>query len=94
MTNCEKFNAMLNSCQDPQAMYGALYALAPAIREARPEVKKEIKMDAAEMKKAVAETPNFFRVARELSKFKSPYKAADMLLALAGPSLKEDGQHE
>ena len=51
-------------------------------------------MDAAEMKRAVAETPNFFRLAKELSKFKNPYKAADMLLALAGPSLKEDGQHE
>ena len=51
-------------------------------------------MDVAEMKKAVSETPNFFRIAKELSKFKSPYKAADTLLAVAGPILKEGEQHE
>lgn len=35
MTNNERFNAMLNSCQHPQAVYNALYALAPAISKAR-----------------------------------------------------------
>lgn len=35
MTNNERFNAMLNSCQHPRAVYNALYALAPAISEAR-----------------------------------------------------------
>lgn len=35
MTNNERFNAMLNSYQHPQAVYNALYALAPAISEAR-----------------------------------------------------------
>lgn len=35
MTNNERFNAMLNSCQSPRAVYNALYALAPVISEAR-----------------------------------------------------------
>ncbi len=35
MTNNERFNAMLNSCLHPRAVYNALYALAPAIRGAR-----------------------------------------------------------
>lgn len=39
------------------------------------------------------ETPNFLRLAQELNKFKEPYKAADMLLAMLS-SRKEDGQHE
>lgn len=30
MTNCEKFNAVLNSCQNPRAVYDALFALARA----------------------------------------------------------------
>lgn len=28
-TNNERFNAILNSCQHPRAIYNALYALAP-----------------------------------------------------------------
>lgn len=41
------------------------------------------------------ETPNFLRLAQELNRrFKDPYKAADMLLAVAESVLKEDGQHE
>lgn len=35
MTNNERFNAMLNSCQHPWAVYNALYALAPVINESR-----------------------------------------------------------
>ena len=38
-----------------------------------------------------AHKPNLWRVACELSRFKDPYKALDMLLALAGPLLKEGG---
>ena len=30
MSNKEKFNAALNSCQNPQAVYGALLALGKA----------------------------------------------------------------
>lgn len=40
-----------------------------------------------------AKCPNMWRLARELSKFKDPYKAADTLLAMAGPMLKE-ADHE
>ena len=37
------------------------------------------------------DTPNFQRLAQELNRrFKNPYKAADMLLTIAGPMLKED----
>lgn len=36
-----------------------------------------------------AQKPNLWRLACELSKFKEPYKALDMPLALAGPMLKE-----
>lgn len=41
-----------------------------------------------------AQKPNLWRVACELSKLKEPYKTLDMLLALAGPLLREgrDGQ--
>ena len=35
MTNNERFNDLLNSCQNPRAMYNALLALAPVIKEAR-----------------------------------------------------------
>lgn len=35
MTNNERFNALLNNCQHPEAMYNALLALAPVIKEAR-----------------------------------------------------------
>lgn len=30
MTNNERFNAMLNSCHNPRAIFNALQALAPA----------------------------------------------------------------
>lgn len=35
MTNNERFNTLLNNCQHPRTVYNALYALAPAISEAR-----------------------------------------------------------
>lgn len=35
MTNNEKFNALLNNCRRPRAVYNALSALAPTIREVR-----------------------------------------------------------
>ena len=38
-----------------------------------------------------ANMPNLWQVACELAKFKDPYKACDILLALAGPMLKEAG---
>lgn len=41
-----------------------------------------------------ADRPNLWRVACELSKFKEPDKALDMLLALAGPMLRGDGHDE
>lgn len=37
-----------------------------------------------------ASTPSLWRVACELAKFRDPYKAADLLLAIAKPALKED----
>ena len=37
-----------------------------------------------------ANTPNWWRLACELSKFKEPEKALNLLLAIAGPMLKED----
>lgn len=37
-----------------------------------------------------ADTPNLWRLACELSKFKNPYKTLDMVIAIAGPMLKED----
>jgi len=33
--NNQKFNDLLNSCKDPRAMYNALLALAPLIKELR-----------------------------------------------------------
>ena len=53
---------------------------------------KEVKME--NLEELRAKKPNLYRVACELSKFKNPYKAADMLLALAGPILKEGTEHE
>lgn len=41
-----------------------------------------------------ADMPNLWRVACELAKFKDPHKACDMLLALAGPMLKEADHDE
>ena len=41
-----------------------------------------------------ADTPNLWRVACKLSKFKNPYKAVDALLAVAGPMLKEADHDE
>jgi len=32
MTNNEKFNQMLNACEDPEGMLAALLLLVPAIR--------------------------------------------------------------
>lgn len=40
-----------------------------------------------------ADKPNLWRLACELSKFKNPYKATDVLLAFTGPILKE-GDHD
>ena len=39
-----------------------------------------------------AKRPNLYRVACELAKFEDPYKALDMLLALAGPMLRGEDQ--
>lgn len=36
-----------------------------------------------------ASKPNLWRLACELAKFKDPYKATDMLMALATPMMKE-----
>lgn len=41
-----------------------------------------------------ANMPNLWRFACELSKFKNPYKTLDMVLALAGPMLKEADHDE
>lgn len=41
-----------------------------------------------------ANKPNMWRVACELAKFKEPYKALDMLMALAGPMLKQEREQE
>lgn len=38
-----------------------------------------------------ANKPNLWRLACELSKFKEPEKALNLLLAIAGPTLKEGG---
>lgn len=37
MTNNEKFNALLNSCQHPQAVYDALLAFAETVKERKGE---------------------------------------------------------
>ena len=47
-----------------------------------------------EMPKKYANTPNLWRLACELSKFKEPEKALNLLLAIAGPMLKEDGDEQ
>ena len=39
-----------------------------------------------------ADRPNLWRVACELAKFKDQYKAADTLMALAGPVLATRGK--
>lgn len=36
-----------------------------------------------------ANKPNLWRVVSELSKLRDPYRAVDMLLAIAGPALKQ-----
>lgn len=36
-----------------------------------------------------ANRPNLWRVAYELAKFEDPHRTVDMLMALAGPMLKE-----
>lgn len=40
--------------------------------------------------KIKAERPNLWRVACELSKFKDPYKVANILLAVVVPMLKQE----
>lgn len=37
-------------------------------------------MDIKETSNVVVDTPNFLRLAKELSRFKNPYKAADTIL--------------
>ena len=41
MTNNEKFNAMINACDDPRRMLNALIALAPLLRASRPQSERE-----------------------------------------------------
>ena len=41
-----------------------------------------------------ANRPNLWRLACELSKFDNPYKAADLLLAISGPMLKKEADHD
>ena len=41
--------------------------------------------------KKYAHTPNLWRLACEPGKFKEPEKALNLLLAIAGPMLKEGG---
>lgn len=72
--NNEKFNAMLNNCQRPRAVYNALAALSG---------------DSTSEDTMRTDTPNFLRLAQELNKFKDPYKAADLLLSVAGATLRE-----
>lgn len=57
------------------------------------KIKEEFKLhhDMSRPPEQYASTPNLWRLACELSKFKGPYKAAGMLLAMAGPVLKEGG---
>lgn len=38
--------------------------------------------------------PRLYRVACELSKFEDPYKALDVLLALAGQTPKREDNHD
>lgn len=52
------------------------------------------KMDANERTKAIVDTPNFFRLARELSRFKNPYKAADTILLFAKNSVEDSAHSE
>lgn len=40
MTNNEKFNQMLNSCQHPRRVYNALTALAEAPQPEKPNIQK------------------------------------------------------
>lgn len=51
MTNNERFNAMLNGCQHPRAVYNVLYALAPAISETRPAFPEEALAELKHMSK-------------------------------------------
>lgn len=51
-------------------------------------------MDANERTKAIVDTPNFFRLARELSRFKNPYKAADTILLFAKNSVEDSAHSE
>ena len=57
------------------------------------EIKEEFKLhyDENHPPEQYAKTPNLWRLACELSKFKNPYKTLDMVIAIAGPMLKEGG---
>lgn len=46
MTNIEKLTARINALQHPRAVYNALMALAPVIREAREEGQQEAMLEA------------------------------------------------
>ena len=41
MTNNERFNAMINECENPRLVLNAMLALAPMIREARTQKQRE-----------------------------------------------------
>ena len=56
MTNNERFNAMLNSCQHPRAVYNALYALVPDTSATRPTVPESEAL--AELKRTWVRTMN------------------------------------
>lgn len=49
-------------------------------------------MDTEKTNSEATYTPNFLRVARELSKFKNPYKVADKLLLFIKDGM-EDGTY-
>lgn len=42
----------------------------------------------------MTDTPNFLRVAQALSKFKDPYKAADMLLSLLASQVEQEKEEQ
>ena len=45
MTNNERFNQMLNACENPRLILRALKALAPIIREAKTQQQREALLD-------------------------------------------------
>ena len=48
MTNIEKLTTRINALQHPRAVYNALIALAPVIRDAREEGQQEALLEALE----------------------------------------------